>query len=255
MRITALLLALLLGLFGGCASMDTAARQRQVGSVVAYLFPGSETPSIVADTVAELKVPFRIGVAFVPDTASPEFRLPENDRIKLASQVSEAFSNYPFVREIVAVPSMYLDAGGGFGNLDRIAAMLNLNVVALISFDQVQNAGANGWSFLYWTGVGAYVVDGDQYDILTSVETTVFDIKSSRLLMRGGGISNLKGTATMVGFSEQARAARSRGFDAAVKEMISNLQAEVKSFRERAPKDPMIRLVLPPDYSAAAVIR
>ena len=30
--------------------------------------------------------------------------------------------------------------------------------------------------------------------------------------------------------------------------MIGNLHGEVKAFRERAPKDPMIKLVLPPGY-------
>jgi len=247
-KMSLMLLALIVTL-GGCASMDTSSRQRQVASVLSYLFPGSEKMPPVPELVAEIKVPFRIGVAFVPDTANPEFRLPESDRMKLAGEVRAAFSNYPFISEIIAVPSLYLEPGGGFANLDRIATMLKLDVIALVSFDQVQNAGATGWSFLYWTGIGAYVIDGDQYDILTSVETAVFDIKSRQLLMRGGGISTIKGTATMVGFSEAARGARTRGFDQAVKEMIGKLHAEVKGFRERAPKDPNIRLILPAGYN------
>jgi rhombotail lipoprotein len=249
-----LLLSLSFLLLGACASMESSTKQRQVASVLAYLFPGADKLPPVSTAVAEIKVPFKIGVAFVPDTADPKFRLPENDRMKLAGQVRDAFLKYPFVSQIVPVPSMYLEAGGGFDNLDRVAALLQLDVVALISFDQVQNAGATGWSFLYWTGIGAYVIDGDQYDILTSVETAVFDVKSRRLLMRAGGISNQKGTATMVGFSEQARTARSRGFGDAVGEMIGKLQDEVKNFRERAPKDPSIRLILPPGYNPAASV-
>ena len=252
-KVKYLLVAAMLVTVASCASLDTATRQRQVASVLTYLFPGSEAAPPIADAVAVIKVPFRIGVAFVPDNADSHFRLPESDRLKLAGEVRDAFSSYPFVSEIVAVPSMYLEPGGGFGNLDRIAALLKLDVIALILFDQVQNAGATGWSFLYWTGIGAYVVDGDQYDILTSVETTVFDIKSRRLLMRAGGVSNIKGTATMVGFTERAREARTRGFDDAVKEMNRKLHAEVKSFRERAPADPTIRLLLPPGYKPDAV--
>ena len=237
---------------GGCASMNKTTKQRQVASVLSYLYPGTEQTPPVSDQVAEIKVPFRIGVAFVPDTTNPEFRLPETDRIILAGKVGEAFKRYPFITEIVTVPSLYLEPGGGFPNLDRISALLKLDVIALVSFDQVQNAGATGWSFLYWTGVGAYVVDGDQYDILTAVETTVFHVKSRRLLMRAGGLSNLKGTATMVGFSERAREARTHGFDVAVGDMIAKLQGEVKTFRERAPKDPSIKLILPPGYNPNA---
>lgn len=242
----------MLSVLGGCASLDASTKQRQVASVLAYLFPGSEKVPPVPTAVAEIKVPFRIGVAFVPDQADPKFRLPENDRMQLAGQVQAAFSKYPFIKEIVSVPSVYLEPGGGFANLERFAALLQLDVVTLISFDQVQNAGANGWSFLYWTGLGAYVIDGDQYDILTTVETAVFDVKSHRLLMRAGGISNLKGSATLVGFSEAARAARSRGFNDAISEMITHLHDEVKNFRQRAPSDPNIRLILPPGYNPSA---
>lgn len=126
------------------------------------------------------------------------------------------------------MPSIYLEPGGGFVNLSNVASLLNLDVIALVSFDPVQNAGANGWSFLYWTGIGAYMINCDQYDILTAVESTVFDVKSHRLLMRGGGISNIKGSATMICFSEKAREARTRGFDEAEKEMIQKLHEETK---------------------------
>jgi len=247
-----LLVALVAIAAGGCASMNKTTRQRQVASVLSYLYPGSEQAPPVSEKVAEIKVPFRIGVAFVPDNTNAESRLPETDRIMLAGKVGEAFKRYPFITEIVTVPSLYLEPGGGFPNLERIAALLKLDVIALVSFDQVQNAGATGWSFLYWTGIGAYVVDGDQYDILTAVETTVFHVGSRRLLMRAGGISNLKGSATMVGFSERAREARTRGFGEAMNDMIAKLHGEVKLFRERAPKDPSIKLILPPGYNPNA---
>lgn len=236
---------------GGCASMEQANRQRQVASVLAYLYPGAESVLAAPTTVAEIRVPFRIGVAFVPDNAPAEFRLAESERIVLAGKVRDAFANYPFIREIVPVPSIYLDQGGGFANLERMAALLKLDVVALVSFDQVQHAGASGWSFLYWTGLGAYMIEGDQYDILTVVETTVFDVKSRQLLMRAGGMSNIKGAATMVGFAERAREARNKGFADAMTDMIANLHREVKAFRERAPKEPHIRLILPEGYDPA----
>jgi rhombotail lipoprotein len=248
---TTLLAALCIALTG-CASMEQSTKQRQVASVLSFLFPGSEQPPPPSDKVAVLDVPFRIGVAFVPDQADATFRLSEADRLKLASQVRDAFAKYPFIREIEAVPSMYLEPGGGFANLDRVASLLRLDVIALISYDQVQHAGATGWSFLYWTGIGAYVIEGDRYDVLTALETTVFDIRSRLLLMRAAGTDTIKGTATMIGFSEAARAARTQSFDRAITQMIGNLHGEVKSFRERAPKDPMIKLVLPPGYDPNA---
>lgn len=247
------LCAALLSALAGCASLEQSTKQRQVASVLSFLFPGAEQPPPASDQVAVINVPFRIGVAFVPDQADAKFRLSETDRLKLAGQVRDAFARYPFIREIEAVSSLYLEPGGGFANLDRVASLLRLDVIALISYDQVQHSGASGWSFLYWTGIGAYVIEGDRYDVLTAVETTVFDIRSRRLLMRAAGTSTLKGSATMVGFSERAREARTKSFDEAITQMIGGLHGEVKSFRERAPKDPMIKLVLPPGYDPNAV--
>jgi rhombotail lipoprotein len=247
----------LIGLAGlaGCGSMDQSTRQRQVASLLTYLYPGKDEAPVPSNEQAVLKVPFRMGVAFVPDNNDPRFRLAESDRQKLATQVRDAFAPYPFIGDITVVPSMYLEPGGGWKNLDQIAALLKLDVIALLSFDQVQHAGANGWSFLYWTGVGAYMVDGDQYDILTAVETAVLDIRSRRMLMRAGGISNIKGSATMVGLSEEARQARTKGFNDAIGQMIDNLHGEVKAFRERAPKDPGIKMILPAGYDPNATRR
>lgn len=236
----------------GCAGMSKESRQRQVASMLAYLFPGSAEPPAPSNAVAVINVPFRIGVAFVPDNADPQFRLSEADRLNLAGQVRAAFAKYPFIRDIEAVPSVYLEPGGGFGNIDRIAALLRLDAIALVSYDQVQHADASALSLLYWTGIGAYIVPGDRYDVLTVVETAVFDIKSRRLLMRAAGTSNVKGSATLVGFSGQARDARLQSFQEAVNQMIGSLHGEVKTFRERAPSDPMVKLVLPPGYNPAA---
>ena len=139
----------------GCAGMEKGSRQRQVASMLAYLYPGTAEPPTQTDAVAVINVPFRIGVAFVPDSATPEFRLSEADRLRLAGRVRDAFAKYPFIRDIEAVPSLYLEPGGGFANIDRLAALLRLDAIALVSYDQVQHADATALSLLYWTGIGA----------------------------------------------------------------------------------------------------
>lgn len=250
-RLWVLVVAALVAL-AGCASMEGSTKQRQVASMLAYLFPGSEQPAAQPDAVAVLNVPFRVGVAFVPDDGNPQFRLAESERQRLAGQVRDAFAGLPFISQIEPVPSLYLEAGGGFANLERVASLLRLDVIALISFDQVQYAGANRWSFLYWTGVGAYVIEGDKYDVMTAVEAAVFDVKSRRMLMHAAGTATTKGEATWVGFAERSRAARTESFSQAVQQMTVNLQREVQAFRDRAPKDPNVRLVLPPGYNPGA---
>ncbi len=222
--------------------------QRQVASLLAYLFPGREPPTAAPAGVTELRVPFRVGIAFVPDSSSAPFVLAETERRQLAERVREAFKGYSFIREIELVPSSFLQPGGGFDNLDRVGTLMRLDVVVLVSFDQLQHTAANRWSFLYWTGLGAYVVKGEQYDIFTALEVSVFELKSRRMLMHAGGRSTVKGDATWVGVAERSRAARSRSFDEALTEMNAALHREIGAFRERARNDPTIRLVLPPGY-------
>lgn len=222
--------------------------QREVASLLSYLYPGKEPPTAAPERVTELKVPFRVGIAFVPDSMPSAFALPETERRQLAERVREAFKGYPFIREIELVPSSFLQPGGGFDNLDRVAALMRVEVVVLIAFDQLQHTAANRWSFLYWTGVGAYVVKGERYDIFTSLDVSVFDVKSRRMLMHAGGRSTVKGDATWVGFAERSREARTRSFGEALAEMNTGLHREIGAFRSRALSDPTIRLLLPPGY-------
>ena len=250
--IQAVALAAAVSMAAGCA-IKPENKQGQAASVIEYLYPGSATPEPVRlASVAELKVPLRIGIAFVPDNSNPQFRITEAERIELLTSVRAAFQRYPFVASIDIVPSSYLQSGGSFENLDRIASMLSLDCITLLSYDQMQFADATKWSLLYWTGIGAYVVPADRYDIMTSVEAAIFDVRSHKVLMRAGGTSQIHGQASWVGFAAEARDARSRGYREAVAKLIPNLHAEVKTFRERAPGDRAIRLDLPPGYDPKA---
>lgn len=233
----------------GCASLvDDTAQQRQVASLLSFLYPDPTQIDKQPPGIAELRVPFRLGLVFVPDTAKESFRLSETERLRLLDRVRQSFRGYPFIQDIEVVPSHYLQPGGGFDNLRQVAQLLRLDVVALVSYDQVQNTGQSGWSFLYWTGVGAYTIEGDRYDILTVVEAAVVDVPSRRLLMRAMGSSTAKGSATLVGFEEKSRAARGAGFEQAIGQLIPQLDDELKRFRDRAASDPHVKLILPPGY-------
>jgi rhombotail lipoprotein len=90
---------------------------------------------------------------------------------------------------------------------------------------------------LYWTIVCAYLVNGDRYDVQTMLDAAVFDIKSRKLLFRAPGTSQVKGSASLNGFSEKARNARVDGYEKAVDQLIPQLQAELDGFRERIKND------------------
>lgn len=215
---------------------------RQAGSVVDYLYPGEPEPPAMQPTVTRLRPPVRVGIAFVPGGRSSD-GISEAEKARLLQRVRDAFSQYSYIGGIDIIPSGYLRPRGGFENLDQVARMFNVEVVALLSYDQVRFNDTSSLSVLYWTIVGAYVIKGDRYDVQTLVDAAVFDVKSRKLLFRAPGTSQVKGSATMAGFSEQARAAQAQGYQQAVDQLIPQLQTELAGFKERIKSAPGYQVV------------
>jgi rhombotail lipoprotein len=198
--------------------------------------------------VTYLRPPVRVGIAFVPGSGSGAV-LSETEKLKLLERVKTSFSAHAFIGTIDIIPTTYLRPQGGFANLEQVARMFNVEVVALISYDQVQFNDTNALAVLYWTIVGAYLIHGDQYDVQTLVDASVFDVRSHKLLFRAPGTSQVKGSASMAGFSERARLARAEGYNLAVDDLLPRLQAELDQFRARLKTDTAFKVENKAGYS------
>lgn len=244
-----LLLLLLLPVLAGCAAMYERDR-KQNASVVDYLYPkDSKAEAMVPADTVNLRLPLRVGIAFVPNNYGAANELPEAERQKLLERVSAAFSDQKFIAAIEVIPTAYLRPRGGFANLEQAARMFNLDVVTLLSTDQVQFNDANRLSMLYWTIVGAYLINGNEYDTHTMLDASVFDVTSRKLLMRAPGISQVKGSAAMATYSEKSREARHQGYSLAIDNLIPNLRSELEKFRERVKTDNKVKVTHAPGYS------
>lgn len=248
MKVKSLWLVVLMLFLSGCASWVQQGKQKQSGSVVDYLYGKNAEPAAIKPEIATLKLPVRVGLAFVPSTSWGE-HVPEAEQLRMLNKVKEAFGRHDFVGAIEIVPNAYLRPNGGFANLEQAARMFNVDVMALLSYDQIQFNDSSALSVLYWTIIGAYLVRGDQYDIHTMLEATVFDISSRKLLFRAPGVSNVKGSGTMASFTERARAARLDGYSQALDQLIPNLQKELDGFRQRVKTDAGVRIEHRAGYS------
>lgn len=249
---TFVLMVVLLALVG-CASWSSGKGPKQVGSVVDYLYPNANEPPALKSEITRLRPPVRVGVAFVPGSGAAT-SLPETEKIKLLERVRASFSKHEFIGNIEVIPTAYLQPKGGFTNLEQVARMFNVEVVALLSYDQVQFNDTNVLSVLYWTIVGAYIIHGDQYDVQTLVDASVFDVRTHKLLFRAPGTSQVKGSASMAGFSERARAARVEGYNKAVDDLVPKLQTELDSFKERIKTDGSFKVENKPGYSGGGSV-
>ncbi len=79
--------------------------------------------------------------------------LTEQEQMGLLNGVADHFKAYDFVKLIEVIPSAYFTAKGGFDNLDQIKTMYGIDVIALVSYDQVQFTD-EGVLSTYWTIVG-----------------------------------------------------------------------------------------------------
>jgi rhombotail lipoprotein len=245
-------------LFGGCGLMENR-RVAQGTSVMQFLYP-AEPDRMDFEAIPKLSLPLRVGVAFVPPGEQRhggsygwnEGSFSEARKRELMEQVAARFRGLPYVKSIDLIPSSYLRTGGGFTNLDQVRSMFGVDVMALISYDQVQFTDEGALSLAYWTIVGAYVVKGEKNDTQTLMEAAVYDIPSRRLLFRAPGSSQVKGRSTPVNLSEQLRQDGSAGFDLATVEMIKNLEVELASFEERIKQAPdEVEIVHRPGYTGA----
>lgn len=239
-RLKTLLCVLALLALGGCASMFQHTGERQAGSIVDYLYPNAKEPPKMEPTVTRLRLPVRVGIAFVPGggRTAPQ----DAEQMQLLEKVKAAFSEYDYIGSIEVIPSAYLRPRGGFDNLDQVARMFNVDVIALVSYDQIRFNDTNRMAVLYWTVVGAYLIKGDQYDVQTMVDAAVFDVRSRKLLFRAPGMSQVKGSSTLAGYSREVRGAQSDGYAQAVDRMIPALQTQLAGFKERAKSDPGIQV-------------
>ena len=235
--LTATLCAVLL--LSGCASWMEQGGKVQRGSLVEYLYPKGEEPALKPAT-PELHLPLRVGIAFVPGERFSD--LTEAERNQLLNRVKAAFANRPYISAIEVIPTPYLRARGGFDNLQQAARMFNVEVVALLSYDQVQFNDSNRLSLFYWTIVGAYLVNGDQYDVNTLVDAAVFDVTSRQLLFRAPGHRQLHCCPPRRTSSHPYRRARGEGFRQAVDNLIPQLDRQLENFKVRVAEEKVARI-------------
>ena len=242
----------------GCMGMWHSNRH-EANSVVQFLYPGKDQPFIQPQTPT-LRLPLRVGLAFVPagthgnNGFMPVSGFSEAHKNELLQRVAGQFKALPFVQSIEIVPTTYLRPGGGFENLDQLRALMGIEVIALVAYDQAQNTSDTAWSLAYWTIVGAYIVPAQKNDTHTLMEAVVYDIPSRSLLFRAPGTSAVTGHATYVRTDAELRTDSTRGYDEAAKDLTASLQRELDAFKIRAKEQPeTVHIEHKPGYAGAGI--
>ena len=242
------LCVVLLFALAGCAGLFNTADRSSSSSMVEFLYPEGELPENVLDTLPQLELPLRIGIAFVPPKASFGYSIEGGQQVQLLNVVKEQFEGEDYVESIQVIPSTYLRGMTGFSALEQVGHMHGLDVIALVSWNQVVLSSERAASVLYWTIVGAYFIKGTENSVNTLLDTAVFDLKSRKLLLRAPGVSQVAESSTVIETGRVTRAIREKSFVEAANQMAANLKTEVELFGKRVQEEGVAEVTYASNY-------
>ena len=241
------------GLLLGCSNYGGNYRS---SSVVDLVYGKEQGPLTTTDTIS-LQVPLSVGIAFVPSANGHSFPS-EMELLAAADEVRQHFANEKGVKRIQVIPSYHLRGRQGFDRLAELGRLYQVDVMALISYDQVVNESTNSKSFWYLTVVGAYLVNGNEASVQTFMETTVFDLHSRHMLFSAPGYDKRTRSSNMSNTERDTRSSQSASFHAAVTQMTGNLAVSLEQFKKDIREDgrvdikPRVRPTKPAEAAAGS---
>lgn len=221
-------------MLSGCTALnalmgtpDGTRQSHNSSSLVEFLYPDGRVPP-AENQIPELRVPLRVGLAFLPTQNGAGPTAAQRD--ELLERIRQRFADRKFVTEIVTIPDYYLRNSRGFEGLQGVQRLYSVDVMALVSYDQVEHMDENEWSLGYLTIVGAYVLKGNHHDVATLVDLAVVDPVTQSLILRAGGTDSRARNSTLVDQPREARESSAASFAGATTQMIDNFDGALTKF-------------------------
>jgi len=237
-------LLLMVFVLTSCSALvsNNASKNTRSSSLVDFLYPNEDSRATYKPEIPVLKLPVTVGISFVPSKDWRANAIESQNEVELLERVKKSFLQFDYIDRIEVIPSTYLKGGEGFSALEQVGRLYDVDVMALVSYDQVTQTYENNAALLYWTIVGMYVIPGNENTIQTFVDTAVFDIKSKKMLFRAPGISKLEKRTTAIGIDETLNEKSLEGFNLAVTDMSLNLDAELARFKTRVKEEKIAKI-------------
>ncbi len=243
-------------LLPGCASHLWNTEKTVSSSLVDFLYPKRSEYKEHEPSIPHLTLPLNVGITFVPPSSESrygQYALSAHKKNEILSRVKSEFLELDYVNRIEIISDDYLREGGSFGNLEQLSRLYDVQVMALISYDQVARNTQNKASLLYWTIAGMYLIPGDKNSTQTFLDTAVFDIDSNKMLFRAPGVSDVESLSTAVKLDETFYENSEEGFNLAAEDMIVNLNSELEQFKVRVKEEKVAKVSYSSDYRGGSL--
>ncbi|MCH1925724.1 rhombotarget lipoprotein [Shewanella sp. C32] len=254
MKLRSLCGVVLLLALSGCSSFFSHQAQSDTSSssLLSFLYPNHERPTVTTE-LPLIKLPATVGIAFIPSNDWRDQGVSVAEQMQLLSQVKNQFERYDYIGKIEIIPSTYLQRGRGFQTLEELGQMYDVDIMALVSYNQVRQSTQGKSSLLYWTIVGMYTIPGNENSVNTFVDTAVFDLATHKLLFGANGVSFLSERSTAVGVESTLNDQSKKGYHLAMDDMAHNLNRELDDFKQRVKQDRVAQVENRAGYSGGAL--
>lgn len=250
------LLFAIVTVLAGCSALVSDGQQRVTASssLVDYLYPKGEERTAKTPQIPVLQLPVNVGIAFIPSDNNAGGAVTTGEQLALLDKVKQSFAQYEYINRIEVIPSTYLAGDKGFDSLDQVSRIYDVDIMALVSYDQLTRTNDNNAALLYWTIVGMYVIPASDTKVQTFVDTAVFDLTSRSLLLRAPGLSKTEDRSTAINVGKVTNQKSAEGFSIAVDDMIVNLNNELARFKTRVKEEQVAKVEHREGYSGGVVI-
>lgn len=200
--------------------------------LVDYVYP-KDSPKVEANEKASLALPVKVGVAFVPGMQRRGYRSPpvdSNQMQQLLQTLETSFEKRQGIQDIIVIPTHYLKPGGSFENMEQIANLYNIDLLALASIDQIHFNDPNNLSIGYITVVGMFLLNGNKNETRTMIDLAIFDVESKKMLFREFGTDESSKSSSLIDQQKVQREQSEKSFALAMENLREKLETSVDVF-------------------------
>jgi rhombotail lipoprotein len=215
----------------GNANAGNVRTTQKQSNLATFLFGGS-APQAPLQKVP-LKLPARVGVAFVPGDLATQ-NIPDTTKKDVIESVrSQLAKHTKYVAGAQSIPSMYLTPKGGVSNLEQVARQFDVDVIVLLGANQFQKHERNPLAaFLDITLVGAFIIPGNTVDTDTVLEAAVYHVPSRALVLRADGADRKKSRSTRYGANQSANNDAVSSIEGASKKLVVSIAEALVNFEK-----------------------
>ena len=211
-------------------------RHSRTTSLVNFLYPDGKIPDDLSAPI--LRLPLRVGLAYIPSIDNNSHIEPRL-KLELLNAIKQQFEGRRYIQNIEIIPEMYISNRQNANQLQQIQQLYQLDVIALVSYDQIVNRKENLLAITYLTIVGNYISPGSHFNVSTLLDMALIDLNSQRLLFRAAGSHGSKGTTAEAYTRHQYDQHQNEDFAVAMDKLRTQLSFELQSFEQRLrAKDP-----------------